>query len=479
MALADERRAAGSFPLAGVVIVLLISLLYLAPLSLLRFFDHDEFEHIHAAWLMLQNKIPYRDFYNGHNPLLWMVLAPIVKTAGESIATLFAARALMLLCLVGIVWLAARLAHLAFASSEIAVLAPLFLLTNLLFVEKAIEVRPDVPMTFFGSLATYLFFLSRRGGSRGWLLPGAGCCMGISFVFLQKAVFWLGGIMLLLAIERGGSFRGKIRRLFVFSLGCSVPLLGLLLFLALTHSLHDYFLTGLRLHLNQTEVFYTWGIFYRCFRQNPVFWLFGVAGVACGLIRRKQEGETGGALPVLALVLAGAFAFAYHPNRQYYLPLLTVLSVLGASVAGRITGGMRISRRVGMPAMIVLMTFGAVPPFAELHYNRNSEQLRLIEYVLARTEPADFVYDGNIRFNLFRPDLHYFWYSLRPGRGKDTYHRVCGKDKKPYDIYGLIDGKKPKIISNSWIDMQHPVVSCHYRATPFPGIYARIGESEE
>ena len=38
----------------------------------------DEFEHLHASWLVWHNKVPYRDFFEHHHPLLWYLSAPIV-----------------------------------------------------------------------------------------------------------------------------------------------------------------------------------------------------------------------------------------------------------------------------------------------------------------------------------------------------------------------------------------------------------------
>ena len=38
----------------------------------------DEFEHLHASWLIFEGKLPYRDFLEHHNPLLWYISAPIV-----------------------------------------------------------------------------------------------------------------------------------------------------------------------------------------------------------------------------------------------------------------------------------------------------------------------------------------------------------------------------------------------------------------
>ena len=38
----------------------------------------DNVEHLHSTWLISQGKIPYKDFFQHHNPLLWFVFSPLL-----------------------------------------------------------------------------------------------------------------------------------------------------------------------------------------------------------------------------------------------------------------------------------------------------------------------------------------------------------------------------------------------------------------
>ena len=38
----------------------------------------DNIEHMHTSWLIWQKNIPYKDFFQHHNPLIWYMFAPIV-----------------------------------------------------------------------------------------------------------------------------------------------------------------------------------------------------------------------------------------------------------------------------------------------------------------------------------------------------------------------------------------------------------------
>ena len=39
----------------------------------------DNIEHIHSSFLIAQGQVPYRDFFQHHNPLMWYLFAPLVN----------------------------------------------------------------------------------------------------------------------------------------------------------------------------------------------------------------------------------------------------------------------------------------------------------------------------------------------------------------------------------------------------------------
>ena len=54
-----------------------------------RFFTVDEWQFGHATWLVSQGRMPYRDFYEHHFPLSYVLHAPLLPEEGR-----FAERAL-------------------------------------------------------------------------------------------------------------------------------------------------------------------------------------------------------------------------------------------------------------------------------------------------------------------------------------------------------------------------------------------------
>src|SRR2546428_9092733 len=57
--------------------------------------DPDESQHLHAAWLIAQGRVPYADFWEHHMPLLSYALAPVTRWFAERPDVYFAGRAIM------------------------------------------------------------------------------------------------------------------------------------------------------------------------------------------------------------------------------------------------------------------------------------------------------------------------------------------------------------------------------------------------
>jgi hypothetical protein len=64
-------------------------------------------------------------------------------------------------------------------------------------------------------------------------------------------------------------------------------------------------------------------------------------------------------------------------------------------------------------------------------------------------------------FNLFRNDIDYVWFGVKPNGVLDTYKKI--NKAYNYDIYRAIAKYKPKVISNNSIpDMNNPVIAGYY-----------------
>ena len=182
----EDGRAAG----LGVKALAAVFAVLTFALSIFRFLDGDEMEHVHSTWHVLNGAVPYVDFFEHHHPLLWYLLAPVLALTGESAHAIVLLRLGFFLLVLATARATYGLALECRASREAAWLSVFLLLSMTTFVYVAIEIRPDVPQTLFGVLsARYFVRMLRTRAARDAVLSGV--FAAVAFLFLQKAVLLL------------------------------------------------------------------------------------------------------------------------------------------------------------------------------------------------------------------------------------------------------------------------------------------------
>lgn len=438
----------------------------LAAVSYRRWFDHDEFEAVHTAWKIWRGETIYVDFIQHHHPLLYFLLQPVLWLFGPGVDALLAARFLMLALLAATVLVTYGLGLELYRDRRVAAAGALLLALTSLFVAKMVEIRPDVPQTLLALAGTLLVLRGLRTERRRELALG-GLLFGLAFLFLQKAVVLLvpvGALLLWRLFRREARWGGLV----AFGLGAAAPVLAAALVLA-------------ALGLLDTFVFFNVtynGLYYRLrgweaaklVRNLGVFvgadtlLVLLTAAALVALPKRRADW--------VAAYLAGAVLLftlvSGRHNPQYYLPALPFVALLAAR------GLTLLPTRVAALALLVAFAAEARLQLQDLRYETNERQLARVRYVMALTEPDDVVYDGNILFNLFRPDLDFLWYMVGPPyKAVETMAALRGYE---YDVLELIAEQEPKVISDFGIDaMDDPRIAAHYRPSErFAGLWLRI-----
>jgi hypothetical protein len=162
-----------------------------------------------------------------------------------------------------------------------------------------------------------------------------------------------------------------------------------------------------------------------------------------------------------------------HPHRQYFLLPVSLLCITGANFFVLFLNKSTWSQ---IKKNLVLTVFFILPLIVifSLIFNSNSIQLQRINYVLNHSDRSDYVYDGDIRFNLFRKDLHYFWFSVGRKKGLSTFNKMTQNMYGYYDIYRLIELKKPIFISNYQLDKDNSIIKNNYKKTRFKNLFIRV-----
>lgn len=84
MRILDYKRLKEIFlsylPMAAVVLdLVVVAVFYALVIVYVPSQNGDNIEHVHSSFLVAMGQVPYRDFFQHHNPLLWYLFAPVTK----------------------------------------------------------------------------------------------------------------------------------------------------------------------------------------------------------------------------------------------------------------------------------------------------------------------------------------------------------------------------------------------------------------
>ena len=208
------------------------------PLIALRKFDPDELEHSHAAWCVSKGMLLYKDFFEHHTPWYYYTLRPffawfdVAGSFDSARGFLFLGRglsfALTLLSLL-LVWRIGRF----WADRRVGLVAVLLLAAQPIFLQKTLEMCPDVLALPFLLAGIWLLLrgLADTTGSRtargvGWFV-GGGLAVGAAVMCTQKVLFVLPGMLAALGVwalsAETPSRRFRVLSIAAFLFGVGVP----------------------------------------------------------------------------------------------------------------------------------------------------------------------------------------------------------------------------------------------------------------
>lgn len=335
------------FKVYRVVILLLIVFAFFFRISLLkiRFFDPDEFQHLHGARLIYHGQLPYRDYFDHHTPFLHFIMSGLYPIFGEEIGILFVARALMMVFTAVILCLIYILTKILY-KSDAGLFAVLFLSYVLMFQEKTIEIRPDLPAVAFW-LASLIFMvkgIKKNSNSFAplWFLY-SGLSVGIAIMFTQKTMFALAGQFIALVwlfFDPRLEF-SKIRRLKLIGIfigGVSIPIILTCIYFLVRGGLWQFIDYNFIMNSQWKHKFKPYDYIKRMITQNPFFPVMSLLGlfIATFWIHRRDEVNKGSFVPVFSTyALIGGLFIMPVPYRQYYQLFLPLLAMYFGMILGK------------------------------------------------------------------------------------------------------------------------------------------------
>lgn len=361
----------------------------------------DNIEHIHTSFLVASGAVPYRDFFQHHNPLLWYLFAPFTKWFAYNSTISEVA------CLISLLFFLKSLVYVYRIISEFladklwGVLGAVMIAAPESKI-NAIDLRPDNYMVFclMGGIYYYFSYLKKKGR---WQLIVAFAFFFISFLFAQKALFPLfiiGLSGLYFWLKQEIKTKDMLYAL-IF------PVVGGMAFLAYLYyydMVSLYFLCNYTFNLNLVDGF-------EFFKISPmtrnIFILSVAACLGCGYFCwRPNRYYALFVILFLAELLQRIFYFSPY---AYYYWLLLYLAVFCA-----VPLGYAVNSKIRFFSLVVLGGFvysgvAAMGLSYEVIKN-NLEKPYLPDYVTRNITPCDYVFNGDgLMYNIFGKDPAYYW----------------------------------------------------------------------
>lgn len=305
-------RAAELTLLCSVGFALIMAAMLAVGVSRNRGFQVDEVEHIHVAYNIRDGRVPYADFWEGHNPLLHVLLVPVVDV-DDAVASFQRARMVTLLLLLATVAMGAVCARRLGGNVAAAITAALLLLHST-FIERGMEVRPDIGLALCAMIALALQ-LSQRPVLHRYCWQAL--ALSAAFLFTTKAVFicFAFGVVWLWSAVRD-------RRPALVAVPMAVwlaPVIAMIAVFAIAGNLDEYWDYNVRdalFHAGRSAdfSFSPWKYMGREVGRNRVFVAAAVVGIGYGFAvgwgrSRRARSWGAGVLAVLLLLALRADSF--------------------------------------------------------------------------------------------------------------------------------------------------------------------------
>ena len=402
----------------------------------------DTLEHIHSSWLVYANFVPYKDFFQHHNPLLWFIFAPFVGLHAhgldDNVITSGVVSFAITSSFIGYFYLYKITAEFL-SNKQGGIIAAAIALTPYTVVAN-INFRPDNFMiaSFFAGLYYYFNYLKT---SKKKDLAISMVLFWCSFMFLQKILF---PIIVLALITFYLLYKGSIKlEDMLYAL-----VLPLVLTLAFVLYLAHYNILAVWYHSNFTANLYIPEIFAE--RRIGMFWKelnFLLAGSVCAMIFCWRKSSI--YLKIILILWISEFLqrrFYFSAFAYYFFLLIGLSSILAATF---------LSQKVftkHFPFIYVLCISLAICMYKPDVYQGNIG-VRINRFyrplnkeVVRMSTPCDYILngDGSV-YNLYNRDPHYYWNLLGQidviGE-KAGIHPIM-------DINKVIENDKPQIIYNA------------------------------
>lgn len=432
----------------------------------------DNVEHLHATWLIAYGKIPYKDFFQHHNPLLWYVFSPFMYLS-TNVKQLLDMAYFIGICGGIITFYIVFKTSVRFFASTYASLISLLIMCPPYYYIFCFNYNPDTFMSIFYALGIYQLFCY-------WEKPRLQTlCISfisffIAFMFTQKILMSycvLGCITLYVFYLQKNNWCDLL-------LALVLPLLGLLLFVAYLYhhnALALYWKSNYAFNVRMQD-------YYGNNRINVADYQMLICSACCSLISIicffKSQNKFFRIVSCLFIIelLLRCFYFSIAP--YYMLPLMIYMGCLNSVLLENILKkGLFLI--IPILSICVYYAYISIPQYlATRGTDRN-----FVNFITRNLTPCDYLissYFGNQ--SIITKDPHYYWAMLGH---IDIVGSELNISPEP-DLNKLVEKYKPKLIYGGeywnsyaknrgediiWQKISSDIIDQYYLPTAFPDFY--------
>lgn len=359
----------------------------------------DPLEHLRASYFIQKGLLPYQDFFEHHNPLLWFILAPLTKILEGNLVIIDVVRTLSVLGYFACIYLIYLINAKFIYGKKIAKYSTLILITLPIWNDIA-NLRPDILMMlcFLGALYLFYLYLEKKSFSK---LAVCYTLLSISFLFLQKILFLIFGLGL---IHLWLIYRKQIKIKDVFfasAVGC-IPLIIFGIYLLY----HGIFSSWFYYNFTFNKIMRLYYADYQSVAL-PIKVLFFVSFA----IIFKQYSNSAKAMPVFVLTVCNFLSLLYFfPHPQYAMPYFLMASVY----FGKFFDDIKIfSRRTSFILSMTVLFISLMSSFPTYNEIKGHQyERKTMEYINNIESNKTIVPVTIMMYPIFRLPLSYYWFGF-------------------------------------------------------------------
>ncbi len=400
MAPKTSLRQSSCSPIGITLIALAAGMIVLlAATSEIREFDPDEFQHLQVAWLVASGEIPYKDFFEHHTPLYHFLISPLLSDKALITDGNAAERMVIALRWIGIV-LSVGILALTYLITKMlagrlqALFAVALMASSVVFIKKAIEIRPEQLALSLLLVSTLALALAKESNQWRWCFLLSGISTTLAVLANQKAILALPGLALTfcaVVAHRRLPVRNILQACGIIVAASVMAAIPLLWYFWSHDALGDFINSNFLIVAQWKHTSALRRLLAIVFREDIlIFFLAGLGLLDC----LAQERPTSmWRLAVSAPFFSMAFFMPIFPAVQYQyvllmLPYLAILGGIGAAIAIKPLVALR-SPILQFALVIPVMAVGlhALSLIADERSMRNNRTLEALRYIVERTPP--------------------------------------------------------------------------------------------